>query len=234
MIAPGFGGINLEDIAAPRCFEIEAPAARVARHPGLPRRPARHRDRGARRAHQRAARGGEAARRGADRRLRRRRRRHRDRHAAARRGRRPTSSSSTARAPSSAGDESLSTAHAELAAVDQPAPGDRVDLHDGARRRRRLHRRVSAPGILDAEWIPTMAPKRGRLRPRQPRPGGRPGRGRQVRRRRGHRAAPTTPTRSTTCWPSPASSAASSTPRASRGDRSTCCCAPPQAIADTW
>jgi malate dehydrogenase (oxaloacetate-decarboxylating) len=23
-IAPGFGGINLEDIAAPRCFEIEA------------------------------------------------------------------------------------------------------------------------------------------------------------------------------------------------------------------
>src|SRR3712207_8865567 len=23
MIAPGFGGINLEDIAAPRCFEIE-------------------------------------------------------------------------------------------------------------------------------------------------------------------------------------------------------------------
>src|SRR3546814_19882404 len=24
MIAPGFGGINLEDIAAPRCFELEA------------------------------------------------------------------------------------------------------------------------------------------------------------------------------------------------------------------
>jgi malate dehydrogenase (oxaloacetate-decarboxylating) len=24
LIAPGFGGINLEDIAAPRCFEIEA------------------------------------------------------------------------------------------------------------------------------------------------------------------------------------------------------------------
>ncbi len=23
-IAPGFGGINLEDISAPRCFEIEA------------------------------------------------------------------------------------------------------------------------------------------------------------------------------------------------------------------
>ena len=26
-IAPGFGGINLEDIAAPRCFEIERAAA---------------------------------------------------------------------------------------------------------------------------------------------------------------------------------------------------------------
>ena len=24
LIAPGFGGINLEDIAAPRCFEVEA------------------------------------------------------------------------------------------------------------------------------------------------------------------------------------------------------------------
>ena len=43
MIAPGFGGINLEDIAAPRCFEIEA-RLRAARHPGLPRRPARHGD----------------------------------------------------------------------------------------------------------------------------------------------------------------------------------------------
>ena len=28
-IAPGFGGINLEDISAPRCFEIE----RRSRHP---------------------------------------------------------------------------------------------------------------------------------------------------------------------------------------------------------
>ena len=54
-IAPGFGGINLEDIAAPRCFEIERAAARAARHPGLPRRPARHRHRRARRADQRAA-----------------------------------------------------------------------------------------------------------------------------------------------------------------------------------
>ncbi len=70
---PVYGGINLEDIAAPRCFEIEAPAARAARHPGLPRRPARHRDRRARRADQRAARGRQAARRRPDRGLRRRR-----------------------------------------------------------------------------------------------------------------------------------------------------------------
>ena len=56
-IAPGFGGINLEDISAPRCFEVERQAARHARHPGVPRRPARNRDRRARRAHQRAARG---------------------------------------------------------------------------------------------------------------------------------------------------------------------------------
>ncbi len=60
MIAPGFGGINLEDIAAPRCFEIERTAAGEPGHPGLPRRPARYGDRGHRRAHQRVA-GGEEA-----------------------------------------------------------------------------------------------------------------------------------------------------------------------------
>ena len=54
-LAPSFGGINLEDISAPRCFEIEAPAQGDARHPGLPRRPARHRGRRPGRAHQRAA-----------------------------------------------------------------------------------------------------------------------------------------------------------------------------------
>ena len=52
-IAPTFGGINLEDISSPRCFEIEQRLAGGARHPGLPRRPARHRDRRAGRADQR-------------------------------------------------------------------------------------------------------------------------------------------------------------------------------------
>ena len=61
MIAPGFGGINLEDIAAPALLRDRAAAAGVPRHPGLPRRPARHRDRGAGRADQRPARGEEGA-----------------------------------------------------------------------------------------------------------------------------------------------------------------------------
>ena len=35
-LAPSFGGINLEDISAPRCFEIEDRLRGHARHPGLP------------------------------------------------------------------------------------------------------------------------------------------------------------------------------------------------------
>ena len=52
-IAPGFGGINLEDISAPRCFEIEERLRAELDDPRLPRRPARHRRRHARRGHQR-------------------------------------------------------------------------------------------------------------------------------------------------------------------------------------
>ena len=52
-IAPGFGGINLEDISAPRCFEIEERLKAELADPRLPRRPARHRGRDARRAYQR-------------------------------------------------------------------------------------------------------------------------------------------------------------------------------------
>ena len=43
-LEPTFGGINLEDIKAPECFYIETQAARAHEDPGLPRRPARHRD----------------------------------------------------------------------------------------------------------------------------------------------------------------------------------------------
>ncbi len=35
-IAPTFGGINLEDIAAPHCFEIEEELMRRLRYPGIP------------------------------------------------------------------------------------------------------------------------------------------------------------------------------------------------------
>ena len=41
----GFGGINLEDIKAPGMLRDRAAAARADGHPGVPRRPARHRDR---------------------------------------------------------------------------------------------------------------------------------------------------------------------------------------------
>ena len=50
LMEPTFGGINLEDIAAPECFVIEAGAARADEHPGHARRPARHRDHRRRRA----------------------------------------------------------------------------------------------------------------------------------------------------------------------------------------
>ena len=42
LLAGSFGGINLEDISAPRCFEIERRLKEVLRHPHLPRRSARH------------------------------------------------------------------------------------------------------------------------------------------------------------------------------------------------
>ena len=37
LLAGSFGGVNLEDISAPRCFEIEKKIKRVLRYPDLPR-----------------------------------------------------------------------------------------------------------------------------------------------------------------------------------------------------
>jgi len=51
-LAPSLGGINLEDISAPRCFEIEETLKKTLSIPGLPRRPARHRHRHPGGAHQ--------------------------------------------------------------------------------------------------------------------------------------------------------------------------------------
>ena len=42
LISGSFGGINLEDISAPRCFEIERKLKEKVRHSDFPRRPARH------------------------------------------------------------------------------------------------------------------------------------------------------------------------------------------------
>ncbi len=55
-IAPVFGGINLEDISAPRCFEVEERLIEALDIPGHARRPARHRRRHPRGADQRGAR----------------------------------------------------------------------------------------------------------------------------------------------------------------------------------
>ena len=59
-LEPTFGAINLEDIKAPDCFVGRAALPRADEHPGLPRRPARHRHRGRRGGDQRAAVAGKA------------------------------------------------------------------------------------------------------------------------------------------------------------------------------
>ena len=53
-LGPSFGGINLEDIKAPDCFIIEEKLKEIPQHPGVPRRPARHRHHRRGRPHQRA------------------------------------------------------------------------------------------------------------------------------------------------------------------------------------
>ena len=99
-LEPTFGGINLEDIKAPECFYIETQAARADEDPGVPRRPARHRDRRGRGRAQRAQDRRQGHRQGEARVLRRGRRRDRlPRPAGEPRPRaRRTSSCSTARA----------------------------------------------------------------------------------------------------------------------------------------
>ena len=53
-LAPTFGGINLEDIKAPECFEVERRLKEMLDIPVLPRRPARHGHHHRRRAAERA------------------------------------------------------------------------------------------------------------------------------------------------------------------------------------
>ena len=116
----------------------------AARHPGLPRRPARHRDRRARRPAQRRARPRPPPGGAAGRRLRRRRRRRR-RDAAAASGRACATSSSATRAASSTRRADLTGHKAPARGHDQPArPHGRA--RRGARGRRRLRRGLRRPG----------------------------------------------------------------------------------------
>ena len=59
-LEPTLGGINLEDIKAPECFQVERQLREALEHPGVPRRPARHRDHFFGRAAERAGTGGQA------------------------------------------------------------------------------------------------------------------------------------------------------------------------------
>ena len=152
-IAPGFGGINLEDIAAPRCFEIERRLRETPRHPGLPRRPARHGRRGARRAPERAARRRQAARGRQGGRRRRRRGGRRD-HAAS------CSPPASARivgcdregAVYAGARRASSAAQAAYAELTNP-DGERGTVGRGAGGRGRVHRRLGARPPSRAEAI---------------------------------------------------------------------------------
>ncbi len=160
-------------------------AAGLARHPRLPRRPARHRHRRPRRAHQRAALRQEGARRRAGRRRRRRRGRLGDRVPAdGRRGHRrrgvgPRGPALRRRRHAAARQGRAGRPHQPAPAARRPcATACRAPTSSSASR---------APRVLEPEWIAGDGARGGRLRAGQPRPRGRPGGGREVRRRRGQR-----------------------------------------------
>ena len=220
LIAPGFGGINLEDIAAPRCFEIEK---RLRDKLDIP---VFHDDQHgtaivALAALKNALRvvdkqlpdvkivvaGGGAAgtaivhlllEAGAGQVL------VWDREGILSPGRRPArpgQARARRRAPTPAGER-----------------GELPDALDGAD----VFIGVSAGNVLAVEDLARMNERADRLPDGQPDAGGRPGAGPRVRRDRGLAAARTCRTRSTTCSRSPASSAACSTrgpPRSATG----CC-----------
>ncbi|MBD3924039.1 NAD-dependent malic enzyme [Nocardioides cavernae] len=156
MIAPGFGGINLEDIAAPRCFEIEA---RLRESLDIP---VFHDDQHGTAIVVLAALTN--ALRCVEKQL------AEVRIVVSGAGAAGTAIVTLLLAAGAkdvvvvdregalaAGDDSLSTAHAELAAATNPrlATGSLREVLVDAD----VFVGVSAPGILDPEWIPTMAPK---------------------------------------------------------------------------
>ena len=227
-IAPGLRRHQPRGHLGAKLLRDRGAAARPARHPRLPRRPARHGDRRPRRPDERAARRRQAHRGRPHRRLRRRRSRARHHPAPARR-----------RAPRDiVGCGRTGALHPAQTAMDPsasgspttPTPAPERHPQGGPRRRRRLHRRLGARPAHRRRHRDDGA-GRDRLRPRQP-GSPRSTRSRPASTRRSWRpVAPTTRTRSTTSSSSPASSAACSTP-ASRDITDAMMVAAASAIAD--
>ena len=189
-----------------------------ARHPRLPRRPARHRDRGARRAPERA-RGRREADRGRqggdDRRRCRRGRRHR--HPAQRRASdtdrlRPRAARST--------DGRTASTRSKQAFAERTNPTARQRRRPTTCSRAPTSSSASRPGSDHPRGRRADGRGRDRVRDGQPDAGDHArGAAAGLGRRRRAPAARTTRTRSTTCSPSPASSAAPSTSAPARSPR---------------
>ena len=214
---PSFGGINLEDISAPRCFEIED---RLRERLDIPvfhddqhgtaivvlaalRNAARLTGRDARR----PARGGGRRRgvrgRGVPHPARGRDRRHR--------GRRQ-------QGPDLPGRDGLNPVKAALAARHQQGRAAPARPRHALRRRRRVHRPVRGATVPE-EAVAAMADDAIVFALANPDPEVHPEVAAQVRARWWRPGAATSRTRSTTCWPSRASSAARSTSRATHDHR---------------
>ena len=213
-LAPSFGGVNLEDISAPRCFEIEREAPGAAGHPRLPRRPARHGRRDARRPAQRRAADRAAARRSARRHLRARARRASPSPRSCWRRASAMSSSADRKGVVSADREDLTAVKRELAGFTNKA-----GLHGLAGDALWTARTSSSasPAVRSRRprW-PPMAKDAFVFAMANPNPEVHPDVAAQVRGGRGDGAQRLSRTRSTTCWPSPAIFAGALQVRASR------------------
>ena len=178
-IAPGLRRHQPRGHLRAALLRDRAAAARVARHPRLPRRPARHGDRRARRAAQRAARRRQAAR-GRPRRHDRLRRRGNGGHPHPPARRRTWIVGCDEGGALYRGREGLNPAKREYAETTNPENlrGTADELLAGAD----VFIGVSVPGAISVEGVRRMAPRRDRLRDGEPESRGRPGGDRGPRR----------------------------------------------------